>query len=157
MTSEIFTYLSFRIGRHVFGVDVSKVLEIGEYKIPKPVPESPVFMLGLIEFRDQVVPLIDGGLKFGLQPIEINEVTCMIVLELFNQELSKKFKAAIVVDAVSDVFEASAAEKLSMDDDFKPGYIQMSYKTESDLVLVLNADKVFSEKDVIAIDTIMGN
>lgn len=157
MSNELYTYLTFKIGIHLFGVDVSKVLEISEYKVSQPVPDSPAYMKGVIEFRDQVIPLIDSGLKFNLPAIEITEVTCMVVLELFNIELNKKFKVAIVVDAVSDVFEANTSEKLAMDDDFKPGYVHASYKTDGGLVMVLNADKVFSDKDIIAIDAIMGH
>ena len=156
MSSELNTYLTFKIGNHLFGVDVSKVLEISEYKKPQPVPESPAYMSGIIEFREQVIPMIDCGLKFNLPAIEITEVTCMVVLEMHNVELGKKFKAAIVVDAVSDVFEATGAEKLGMEDDFKPGYVLASYKTDKGLVMVLNADKVFSDKDIIAIEAIIG-
>jgi purine-binding chemotaxis protein CheW len=156
MSNDINTFLSFRVNNHYFGVDVSKVLEISEYKMPQPVPESPAYMCGVIEFREQMVPLIDCGVKFGLRPIEIGEVTCTIVLELYNTELAKKFKAAIIVDAVSDVFESSTYENLSMDDDFKPGYVQSSYKTDNGIVMILNADKVFSDKDIIAMDAITG-
>lgn len=157
MSTEINTFLSFKVGDHIFGVDVSKVLEISEYKQPQPVPESPVYMLGVIEYRDQVIPLIDCGLKFGMQPIEISEITCMVVLELFNADLNKRLKVAIVVDAVSDVFESTFHEKLSMEDDFKPGYVQSTYKTDLGLVMVLDADKIFSDKDIVTINTILGN
>ncbi|MFT3741019.1 MAG: chemotaxis protein CheW [Breznakibacter sp.] len=156
MSTELNTYLTFKVGNHFFGVDVSKVLEISEYKKPQPVPDSPAYMSGVVEFREQVIPLIDCGLKFNLPAIDITEVTCMVALEVYNEELGKKFNAAIVVDAVSDVFEANNAEKLSMEDDFKPGYVLASYKTDKGLVIVLDADKVFSDKDIIAIDAIMG-
>jgi purine-binding chemotaxis protein CheW len=156
MNNDISTYLTFKVGTHLFGVDVSKVLEISEFKEPQRVPESPAYMLGVLEFRDQVIPMIDCGLKFGLSNIEITEVTCMVVLELYNVALAKKMKVSIVVDTVSDVFESSFHEKLTMEDDFKPGYVESSYKTDSGLVMVLDADKVFSEKEIITLSTLMG-
>jgi len=121
------------------------------------VPESPSYMLGVIEFRNQVIPLIDCGVKFSISPVQIDALTCFVVLELFNIELGKKFKIGVVVDAVSDVFEANEDQLLAMEDDYRPDYIQTSYKTESGLVLILNADKIFSEKDIISIDDVVSN
>lgn len=157
MKTDINTYLTFKIGSHSFGVNVSKVLEISEYKVPRSVPECPVYMPGVIEFRGQVIPLIDTAVKFGLPSIEINETTCIIVLDLLNTELSKKFKVAIIVDAVSDVFEADENQLLSLNDEYKPGYISGSFKSEKGLVLMMDADSIFSNKDIISLDDAMSN
>jgi purine-binding chemotaxis protein CheW len=155
INNDINTYLTFRIGIHFFGVSVSKVLEISEFRLPRIVPECPQFMRGVIEFRDQVIPLIDAAQKFGMPAIEANENTCMVVLDLFNDELSKKFKVSIVVDAVSDVFEAESNELKVINDEYRPGYITSSYRSESGLVLIINADKIFSSKDIISIEEIV--
>ncbi len=157
MSTEQTTYLTFRVLSHQFGISVDKVLEISEYKVPRTIPESPSFMLGLIEFRDHVVPLIDTAQKFGMPPTEINPMTCMVVLELENIDLAKRFRVAILVDAVSDVFETNDEDIRDMSDDYRPGYITASYKSENGLVMLLDADKVFSIKDVIAIDKLIMN
>ncbi|MBN2166580.1 MAG: chemotaxis protein CheW [Marinilabiliaceae bacterium] len=152
MGNELSTYLTFKVKDYLFGINVSKVLEITEYSIPKTMPESMSYISGIIEFREQVVPLIDCGIKLNMSSIDINPLTCIIVLELFNESLSKKYKAAIIVDAVSDVFEAFQDDLMLMQDDYRPAYITASFKSENGLVLILDADKVFNEKDVIAID-----
>ncbi len=157
MSNELSTYLTFRVIDHHFGVSVDKVMEISEYKQPKPIPESPAYMLGVVEFRDQVIPLIDTAQKFNLPPIDINPLTCVVVLELENIDLAKKFKVAILVDAVSDVFEADDEEIKTLSDDFSPEYIKASHKTENGLVMILDADKVFSVKDVITLDKLIVN
>lgn len=155
MNNELNTYLTFKVKDHTFGVSVDQVLEISEFSTPKPIPESPSYMLGVIEFRNQVVPIVDCGEKFNLKPIDINELSCIVILDLYNDDLSKRFKVGIVVDAVSDVFEAKPEQLMSMEDDYRPGYILTSYKTDDILVLILDANKVFSEKDIITIDQIV--
>lgn len=155
MSSEQNTYLTFKVKDHTFGITVDKVLEIKEYETPKPMPESPKYMQGVTEFRDQVVPLIDCGLKFNLPPIDINPLTCIVVLELRNELLDKDFKVGIVVDAVSDVFETGETEVVDLEDDYRPGYITSTYKSENGLVVILDANKVFSEKDIISIDRVV--
>lgn len=157
MKTDINTYLTFKIGSHSFGVNVSKVLEISEYREPRSVPESPVYMPGVIEYREQVIPLIDTAVKFGLPSIQINDTTCIIVLDLVNSELSKKFKVAIIVDAVSDVFEAADNQLMVMNDDYRPGYIAGSFKSEKGLVLMMDADMIFSNKDIISIEEVVSN
>lgn len=157
MNQEQNTYLVFKIGNQPFGIHVDKVLEISEYKEPKPVPESPAYMKGVIEFREHVIPVIDTGTKFNMPPIAITPTTCIVVMELINPLLSKKFRIAVMADAVSDVFEATEEGMRVMVDEFKPGYILASYQTADGLVMILNADLVFSDKDVIAIEEAMGN
>lgn len=157
MKTDINTYLTFKIGSYAFGVNVSKVLEISEYREPRSVPESPVYMPGVIEYREQVIPLIDTAVKFGLPSIQINDTTCIIVLDLVNSELSKKFKVAIIVDAVSDVFEAADNQLMVMNDDYRPGYIAGSFKSEKGLVLMMDADMIFSNKDIISIEEVVSN
>lgn len=157
MNTEINTFLTFKIGIHVFGISVGKVLEISEYRAPRIVPESPVYMRGVVEFRDQVIPLIDTAQKFGLPAIIENETTCMVVLDLINTELSKKYKVSIIVDSVSDVFEANDNELIPLNDEYRPGYVPASYRTDNGLVLILNADKIFSSKDIISIEEIVNN
>jgi len=149
------TYLSFKIGEHSFGVSVDKVLEISEFKTPKPIPESPAYVLGVIEFRDQVVPVIDSAVKFNLGSVQVVETTCIIILELYNEGLGKRYSVGVVVDAVSDVFESNQDSLMAMHDDYRPGYIIASFKNDDNLVMILDVDQVFTEKDIISMDTII--
>jgi len=59
----------------------------------------------------------------------------------------------VLVDAVSDVFEADDTKLKVIETDYKPGYISASYQRNDELIMILNADKVFSETDIFALDT----
>jgi len=149
------TYLTFKIGESLFGVTVDKVLEISEYKAPQPIPESINYLLGITEFREEIIPIIDSGLKLNFNRTDINALSCIIVLELYNSELSKKYHLGIIVDSVTDVIEVPLDEIKNIENDFKPGYILASVKSSQGWVYIMNSDKIFNEKEVIAIDKVL--
>jgi purine-binding chemotaxis protein CheW len=157
MSDHINAYLTFSVGQNTFGVHVEKVVEIQEYSKPKAVPESIPYMKGVIDHRDAIVPVIDTGLKFNLGEIKVNAQSCIVVLEINKPEGSGVFNIGILVDAVSDVFESDPEKVKAIENDFKPGYISATYKNNDTLVMILNTDKVFTERDIIAIDQIMGS
>ncbi|MCU4163239.1 chemotaxis protein CheW [Carboxylicivirga caseinilyticus] len=154
MSELINAYLTFSVGTNTFGVHVGKVVEILEYEKPKSVPESLPYITGVIDHRENIVPVIDTGLKFNLGPVDITPQTCIVVLEIDKPGESGKFIIGAVVDSVSDVFESEMEKIKTIENDFKPGYISATYKTEENLVMILNTEEVFNDKDIIALDEI---
>ena len=59
-------YLTFQIGKEEFGVGVLKVREIMGIQDITAVPQTPVYLKGVINLRGKVIPVIDLRLKFGL-------------------------------------------------------------------------------------------
>ncbi|WP_430812499.1 MULTISPECIES: chemotaxis protein CheW [unclassified Carboxylicivirga] len=155
MSQDVNAYLTFSIGDNVFGVHVEKVIEIKEYEAPKSVPESMAYMKGVTEHREQVIPVIDAAAKFNLGEVVITPQSCCVVLEIDKADGSGVMHIAILVDAVSDVFEADDSKLKAIETDYKPGYILASYQRNEELVMILNADMIFSEKDIISIDEVL--
>ncbi|MBI9061148.1 MAG: purine-binding chemotaxis protein CheW [Marinilabiliaceae bacterium] len=149
------SYLTFSVGNNIFGIHVEKVEEIKEYISPKAVPESLPFVKGVIDHRDEVIPVIDAAQKFNLGKIEISPQTCIVVLEI-EKESGDLFKIGVLVDNVSDVFESDPEKIKEIEEDYKPGYISATYRTEDLLVMILNANKVFSDTDIVAMDKMIG-
>ncbi len=155
MDQEINSYLTFSVANNTFGIHVEKVEEIKEYILPKVVPESLPFVKGVIDHRDQVIPVIDAARKFNLGSIDITPQTCIVVLEIEKRK-GEFFKIGVLVDNVSDVFESDPEKVRKIEDDYKPGYISATYRTEDLLVMILNANKVFSDTDIVAMDKMIG-
>lgn len=151
MTSEKNSYLTFRVGGETFGVNVVKVMEIHEYSKPKALPQTLAFVKGVVEYHDEVIPLVDTGLKFGMEPIKIDESTIIVILQLINLQLSKTFRLAILVDEVSDVLECGSSEMKVISEDYKPAYIQSTFSSEKKFIYILDADVIFNDKEVISI------
>jgi purine-binding chemotaxis protein CheW len=134
---------------------VGHVVEILEYVPLKSKPEGLPYTLGLIEHRDEIIPLIDTGLKFGQPKIEINSNTCIVVINVVNASLQSSFHVAVVADQVSDVFEADLEELKQIENSYKPGYIEGAFNREEGLVLVMNVDKIFSDTDVLKLNSLV--
>ncbi len=155
MSDLINAYLTFSVANNLFGVHVGKVVEIMEYCQPKSVPESLPYVKGVIDHRESIVPLIDTGLKFNVGAVEVTPQTCIVLLEIDKPDESGSFKVGIVVDQVSDVFESNAENIKSIESDYRPGYISATYKSGDNLVMILNTDKVFNDKDILALDEVI--
>src|SRR5512140_1159391 len=86
MTASVMTetgqYLNFTLGDEVFALDISKVREVLDYTAVTKVPQTPDFMLGVINLRGSVVPVVDMRLKFGMKPVETTLNTCIIIVEI---------------------------------------------------------------------------
>ena len=63
-------YLAFLLGREEFAIQVLKVREIMGIQDITAVPQTPVYVKGVINLRGKVVPVVDLRLKFGLPEIE---------------------------------------------------------------------------------------
>lgn len=63
--------VEIKIGEKIFGVDISKVVEIVSLKSLSKVSESDSFLIGVINVRGHVVPVVDIRSRFGIQPVGI--------------------------------------------------------------------------------------
>lgn len=90
-------YLTFTLGAEVFGLEIRHVTSIIGIQPITPIPEAADYVRGLINLRGKVIPVIDVRLKFGKEPVEYNDRTCIIVLEI------ETLTMGLIVDQVSDV------------------------------------------------------
>ena len=156
MNQDVNAYLTFSIGDNRFGIHVEKVVEIKEYVEPKPVPESMAYVKGVTDHRDQIIPVIDTAAKFNLGQVEITPQSCFVVLDISKGSGKGIMTIGILVDAVSDVFEADQSKLKPIETDYKPGYILSSYQKNDELIMILNVDKIFSEVDIVSLDDVLG-
>ncbi len=95
-------YLTFRLDREEYGIDILKVQEIRGYEAPTRIAHAPDFFKGVVNLRGTIVPIIDMRLKFNCAQAEYNSFTVVIILNLRARVVG------IVVDSVSDVLELPA-------------------------------------------------
>ena len=81
-TSSSQQYVTFSLGDELFGVEVTRTREILSMTPVTKVPQTPGYLIGVINLRGQVVPVVDMRLKLGLPAGEETEDTCIIVVEV---------------------------------------------------------------------------
>ncbi len=92
-------YLTFHIGNEDYGISIRFVTEIiGMQKITE-VPETPVYIKGVINLRGKVIPVMDIRLRFNMDARAYDERTCVIVVN------HNDIAVGLVVDTVSEVVD----------------------------------------------------
>ena len=96
-------YLIVQLQAEPFGVDITAVREIIAYVVPTQIPMMPDFVVGVINLRGQVVPVIDIARRFGRPATAIHKRSCIIIVDL--QEGESRQRLGVIVDAVNEVLE----------------------------------------------------
>lgn len=146
--TETSQYLTFTLDKEYFAIEINKVSEVLDYiKITK-VPRVPDFILGVINLRGKVLPVIDLRLKLGLQAGDQTQDTCIIIAEVNMEE--KTTKIGVVTDSVEDVIGFSQNQidlppklGLRLSSEFISGIGKQDQN--DNFVIILNIDRVFSE------------
>jgi purine-binding chemotaxis protein CheW len=105
-TSE--QYLTFMLDREEYGVDILRVQEIKGWDKVTRIPHTPDYVLGVINLRGAVVPILDLRRRFGLEAIPFGPTTVVIVVRVAGGQDGRT--VGIVVDAVSEVYNVDASD-----------------------------------------------
>jgi purine-binding chemotaxis protein CheW len=93
--------LTFHLDQQLFGVDILRVREIRGWTPVTPVPETPPHVLGVLNLRGVIVPVIDLRTRLGMPAVEGSATTVIVVVTVMVATGRRDF--GLVVDAVSDV------------------------------------------------------
>lgn len=101
-TADAGQYLTLRLGKEEYAIDILRVQEIRSYEEPTRMVNAPVFVKGVINLRGVIVPIVDLRLKLHIDKADYDEFTVVIVLNVHGTVVGA------VVDAVSDVITLTA-------------------------------------------------
>jgi purine-binding chemotaxis protein CheW len=147
--TETRQYLTFNLGDESFALDVANVREILEFTSVTKVPQTPLFMRGVINLRGSVVPVMDMRVKFNLAVGEKTVHTCIIVVEVSLGEETTILGA--LVDSVQEVFELEPGliePAPKMGTGLKTDFIKGMGKRDDRFIIILDIDKLFSEEEL---------
>ena len=99
-------YLTFMLASEEYGVDILRVQEIKGWDGVTPMPNMPEYILGVINLRGTVVPIVDLRKLFELDSIPFDKTTVVIVVHVSDEDHGER-TMGIVVDAVSEVHNIS--------------------------------------------------
>ncbi|MCV2886441.1 chemotaxis protein CheW [Aestuariibacter sp. AA17] len=141
--------LSFFLDQDCFGAEISAIQEVIEYRPITRVPRSPDFMLGVINLRGQVIPVVDLRLYFSLNVSEPTVNTCIIIIDV---KLSgESFALGLLADSVKEVVELDTSDikpppKLGnvIDNKFILGMVEYNKL----LIILLSLARIFSDDEL---------
>lgn len=100
--------LTFTLGEETYGVDILRVQEIRGYSTVTRIPQSPPHVLGVLNLRGSIVPIVDLRMRFNLERAEYTPLTVIIVLSVESSVGRRDF--GVVVDGVSDVIDVASSD-----------------------------------------------
>jgi len=142
-------YVSFSLGSELFAVEVLRAREILTLVPVTRVPQTPDYLLGVINLRGQVVPVVDMRLKLGLEAAEQTRDTCIIVVEVLID--GEPVVVGALADAVREVLDLNADQiepAPRLGSRLKTEYIQGMGKVDDQFLILLDIDRVLSAEDL---------
>lgn len=100
--------LTFTLGEETYGVDILRVQEIRGYSTVTRIPQAPAHVLGVLNLRGSIVPIVDMRMRFSLERAEYTPLTVIIVLSVESTVGRRDF--GVVVDGVSDVIDVAVGD-----------------------------------------------
>ena len=86
--------LTFVLGNETYGVDILRVQEIRGFTAVTKIPHAPAHVLGVLNLRGSIVPIVDLRMRFSLERAEFNAVTVIIVLSVQSSAGRRDFNSA---------------------------------------------------------------
>jgi len=139
-------YLTFLLAGEEYGVDILTVQELRGWEEATPIPNTPSFVLGVINLRGVVVPIVDLRERFGLESMEFGPTTVVIIVKV--PSAGKERILGIVVDAVSEVYDIDKVDMQpppDMDGAISTNFVTGLATMEDKMVILLNISKLINE------------
>ena len=147
-------FLTFYLAGEEYGIEILKVHEIIGVLPVTRVPRTPEFILGVINLRGKVIPIMDLRRKFGMEPCERTAESCIIVVQVGGVQIGA------VVDRVSEVVAIAPADvedPPSFGGDVETAFLLGLGKSDGRVRLLLDIDRVLSSSEVVHLaDTVAG-
>jgi purine-binding chemotaxis protein CheW len=139
--------ITFRSGGQEYGVDIAQVREIRSWTPATRLPRAPHFIVGVINLRGVVLPILDLGARLGLP---LSEPSTRHVIMVIAQG-TRLF--GLLVDAVCDIVEVSEAAIQATPDtvnDEVRACVKGLFQVNERLIGLLAIDNVLPEPAAIA-------
>jgi purine-binding chemotaxis protein CheW len=155
MTKETTQYLTFQLGDELFAFDVLRTNEVLEVSQITRIPGATDAMIGVINLRGNVVPVIDLRKKLNMPEKQYSVDTSIIIID--TEYGGEKILLGVLVDAAKQVImldntQLESPPKVGMNLNIE--YITAIGKHDNSFIILLNSDKIFSESElVMAADT----
>ncbi len=138
-------YLTFIIGDECYGFEIKHVTEIIGIQAITEIPELPEYVKGIINLRGKIIPVMDVRLRFKKEPLEYNDRTCVIVVDI------KEISIGFIVDRVSEVLsipEEDIVDPPQIQKGINNKYIRKIGKVGNAVKLLLDCEMLLTEQEL---------
>ncbi|MFO7816201.1 MAG: chemotaxis protein CheW [Thermodesulfobacteriota bacterium] len=129
----------FYVGKALCGMDINRVQEINKELLFTDVPQSPEYVLGIMNLRGRIVTIIDMGRKLGLGNTEMTSYSRVVIVQ------SRQEFVGLLVDRIADVNTVQREDVSPPPSNIKGvrgTYFQGVVRIKNGLVAIVDVEKV---------------
>jgi purine-binding chemotaxis protein CheW len=146
-SEEMLQFLTLRLEDEVFAIEINKVREVIDITDITKIPRTPEFMIGVVNLRGNIVPIVDLKQRLGMKSVDRTPDTCIVTIEIAYQE--ETIVVGALADSVQEVLEIpqaaiGPAPKIGIK--LKPEFLKGIGKRRDRFIMILDMDRVLSEE-----------
>ena len=152
MAKKTNTYLTFKIEDETFALNVKNVHRIMDYQACTTVPLCANYMIGIINFKKKVLPIINTKIKLGYGHDTFSATAKIIVTELAH--LKEKVFIGLLADTVidvTDIKDKNIQVTSSIGNRLRSNYIKGLFQQQEHFTMILDLEKAFSDDELMII------
>jgi purine-binding chemotaxis protein CheW len=152
LTENASLLATFHVRQALCALDASAVQEVVRFRSPTPIRHAPPEILGVINLRGNILPVIDARIKFGLCNVPFTIDSCIIVIGI--GEGKEPLLVGVLVDSVREVIDipGDAIQPSPGIGAFYNNELVVGMgSTGGDFAMILNPDKVFAAEELAAL------
>lgn len=135
-----------------FALELERIERIIEYSKPKKLPETADYIIGVIQYNERVLPIIDLNKRLYGVPGEISTNNKIIVIIWKGSHLGLVVDEILGIKNIEETqFEESAIGEESISSEYIKGFIKIG----EDIIIMMDTDKLFSfvqSKEILELD-----
>ena len=135
-------YIVFINNNQKFALYVSKIEKIIEFQQPKKLPDSSPYFLGVIQYNDLILPIVDLSKRLYDVFCDYNLQTKIIVVSFKDKFMG------LVVDNIIGIsnFAEVEYEDFDIDLEISNEYVIGFIKSNEDIIVTLDIDRIFNRE-----------
>ncbi|MDG3087919.1 chemotaxis protein CheW [Vibrio hannami] len=151
-------YLVFEINQRNYSLPISIVREIMEYVEVDSIPMAPAFIVGAINLRGEVIPVISLAIRFGMEQQAVNSRTCIVIVEV--QRDQQILVIGLMVDMVTRVLDLDVQnidEVPSLGGQLENRFVKGLAKSDERLLAIVEVDELLTVRDMDLLGEVMND
>ena len=136
-----------RIDDAEYAIRADDVYQMESFTEATPVPGAPPHVVGLVQIRQQVIPVLDLRARFGLPAVEPTLASRVVVLELEDRLVGVLVDSAREVRTIAHEQFASPPEIVARQ---SGGFVRSVARLEDRIIMLLDATKIVEGEAVHA-------
>ncbi|MCX8997167.1 chemotaxis protein CheW [Rhizobiaceae bacterium BDR2-2] len=143
VTDDTLEIIAFMLHEQQFCVKTTSIREIRGWAPVTPLPRAPADVMGVMNLRGTVIPIVDLAVKLGMAKAETSERSAIVVTSI------KGMTVGLMVDRVSDILTVAAGELqpvpagIGTDTSYAQGIIAR----DKAMICFLNLEAIFADTD----------